>query len=68
MVTVEIPEYTQQYKEKITVNRAETELAILPPLVMDINDKLNISKDSQIEITIENLDTGEIIMQETELV
>lgn len=66
MVTVEIPEYTQQYKEKITVNRAETELAILPPLVMDINDKLNISKDSQIEITIENLDTGEIIMQETE--
>ena len=66
IVTVEIPEYTQQYKEKITVTRAETELAILPPLVLDINDKLSTSKDSQIQITIESLDTGEIILQVTE--
>lgn len=66
MVTVEIPEYTHQYKQLITINRAETELAVLPPLVSGITEKLNTSKDSHVEITIEDADTGEIILQATE--
>ncbi len=65
MVTVEIPEYTHQYKEKISVSRAETELAILPPLLTDIAAKLNSSQDAQINITIENLDTGELVSQQS---
>ena len=68
MVTVEIPEYTQKYQEKITVARAETELAIKPPLLNDMSEKLSTSKEAQIVISVLNLDTDEIIIQETRAV
>lgn len=65
LVSVEIPEFTQKYEQKIVVTRAETELIIHPPLLENAAQRLNTSKDAQINITAKNADTGEIIIQDT---
>ena len=65
LVTVEIPGFTQKYQQKVELSRAETELNIHPPLVEDAAKNLNSSKDAQIIITVEDLNTGELIVQDS---
>lgn len=65
LVTVEIPGFTQVYEQKITVTRSETELTIHPPLVEGAAQSLNSSKEAQINVTVEDLNIGKLIVQDT---
>ena len=64
-VTVEIPGFTQKFEQKYLVSRAETEVKVHPPLLSDAVDRLNSGKDMQLNVTVENLDTGELLLQES---
>ena len=64
-VTVEIPGLTQKFEQKYLVSRAETEVKVHPPLLADAVSGLNSGKDMQLNVTVENLDTGELILQES---
>ncbi len=64
-VTIEIPGFTQKFEQKIDLSRAETELIIHPPLLLDAIENLNSSKEAQLLITVEDLGSGEIIIQDT---
>jgi len=65
LVTVEIPGFTQKFEQKISLNSAEYELVIHPPLVDSASDSLNSSKEAQIVVSVQNLGTGELVLQET---
>jgi hypothetical protein len=65
MVTAEIPGFTQKYQQKISVNRMETQLKIHPPLVEDVVKSLNSSKNVQLEVSVKDMNTGEVIVQDT---
>lgn len=64
-ISVEIPGLTQKYEQKIELTRAETELSILPPLLDDATDNLNSSREAQIVISVEDLNSGELIVQDS---
>lgn len=65
MVEVEIPGFTQKYQQKITVNRSETELRIHPPLLDGAAKSLSSSKDAQLNVSVTDLNSGKIIVQDT---
>lgn len=65
LVSVEIPDITQKYEQKVTLGRAETQLKIHPPLLEGAAKTLNSSKDAQINITVTDISTGKPVLQET---
>lgn len=65
MVTVEIPGFTQKFEQMVEVSRAETELIIHPALIDDASKSLNSSKDAQLVISVKDLNSSEIVLQDT---
>ena len=65
MVTVEIPGFTQKYEQKISVTRAETQLKIRPPLAEGAVKTLNSSKNTQLVVSVKDINTGEVIVQDS---
>lgn len=65
MVSVEIPGFTQKYEQKITVTRAETQLKIVPPIADGAVKTLNSSKDAQLVVSVKDINTGEVIVQDS---
>lgn len=65
IISVEIPEFTQKYEQKVTLTRAETQIKIHPPLLEGAGRSLNSSKDAQINIQVVNADTGKVELQES---
>jgi hypothetical protein len=65
MVSVEIPEFTQKYEQMIDVSRAETELSIHPPLLENAATTLTSSKDAQLVVSVKDLNSGKIVLQDT---
>ena len=64
MVEVEVPGFTQPYKQKITLGRQVTKLRIIPPLVTGTID-LNTEKTAQLVYSVTEVDTGKILVQES---
>ncbi|MCL2517232.1 MAG: zinc-ribbon domain-containing protein [Oscillospiraceae bacterium] len=64
MIEVEVPGFTQLYKQKITLGRQVTKLRIIPPLVTGTID-LNMEKTAQLVYSVTEIDTGKILVQES---
>lgn len=63
-VTAEIPGFTQSYSKTLTVGREHTELFIKPSLITgDLG--LKSAKNSQLNLKVENVSTGEVLLEET---
>ncbi len=65
LVSVEIPEFTQKYEQKVTLGRAETQIKIHPPLLEGAARSLQSSRDAQINISVTDIDSGKPVLQET---
>ena len=64
MIEVEIPGFTQLYKQKVTLGRQVTKLRIIPPFVTGTID-LNTEKVAQLVYSVTEIDTGKILIQES---
>ena len=64
MLEVEVPGFTQTYKQKVTLGRQVTKLRIIPPLVTGEID-LNTEKTAQLVYSVTEVDTGKILVQES---
>ena len=64
MIEVEIPGFTQLYKQKVALGRQVTKLRIIPPLVTGEID-LNTEKTAQLVYSVTEIDTGKILVQES---
>ena len=65
LVTAEIAGFTQKYEQKLTLTSEMTYLMIKPPVLADMPD-LSAAKDTQLTLRVENIDTGEILVQESQ--
>ena len=65
MIEVEVPGFTQPYKQKVTLGRQVTKLRIIPPLVTGTLD-LNTEKTAQLVYSVTEVDTGKILIQQSE--
>lgn len=64
MVKAEIPGFTQAYEQKFTLNQQLTQFYIKPPVLAgDLS--LNSSKDAQLNFSITDISTGNVIVQDT---
>ena len=64
MVTAEIVGFTQKYEQKVTLTPEMTYLMLKPPVLSDMPD-LSTTRDTQMTLRVENMITGEAIIQET---
>jgi hypothetical protein len=64
LIEVEIPGFTQVYKQKVQLGRQVTKLRIIPPLVTGSID-LNSEKMAQIVYSVTEVDTGKLLVQES---
>lgn len=63
-ISVEIPGFTQAYTQTMTIGAQRAEIYIKPSLVAgDLG--LRTAKNMQLSARVENLDTGDIILEET---
>ncbi len=65
LVSVEIPGFSQKYEQKIAVSRLETEISIRPPLLPDAASQLNSSKEAQIVLSVRDLTSDTLVLQES---
>jgi hypothetical protein len=65
LVTVEIPGFTQKYQQKLSLTRAETQVKIHPPLAEGASASLNSSKDAQLNVSVTDLGSNAIILEDT---
>ncbi len=65
LLSVEIPGFTQKFEQKLEISRAETEISVHPPLLSNAIAELNSNKDAQLIITVEDVDSGELVVQDT---
>jgi len=64
MVTVEIPGFTQQYKQQVHLSSEITKLRIIPPLLTgDLG--LNSEKAAQLVVSVTDTDTGKTLIQDS---
>jgi hypothetical protein len=64
MLEVEVPGFTQQYKQKLTLDRKLTKLRIVPPLLTgDLN--LRSEKTAQLTYSVTDLDSGKILVHDS---
>ena len=64
-ITVEIPGFTDKFVQKTQLSTSETEIKVHPPLTIGAITSLNTGKEVQLVITVEDLDSGELVLQET---
>ena len=64
LVEVEVPGFTQPYKQKVHLGRQVSQLRIVPPLITGYID-LNSEKMAQIIFSVIEIDTGKILEYET---
>ena len=64
LIEVEVPGFTQAYKQKITLGRKVTKLRIVPPLITGTID-LNSEKTAQLVYSVTETDTGRLLVQES---
>ena len=64
MVEVEVPGFTQSYKQKVTLGWQVTKLRIIPPLMTGEID-LNSEKTAQLIYSVTEVDTGRTLVQES---
>jgi len=64
LIEVEVPGFTQVYKQKVTLGRQVTKLRILPPLVTGMID-LNSEKMAQLKYSVTDLESNKLLIQES---
>jgi len=67
MIEVEVPGFTQLFKQKVTLGRQVVKLRIIPPLVTGTID-LNTEKTAQLVYSVTEVETGKILIQESEII
>ena len=64
MVEVEVPGFTQPYRQMVTLDRQLTKIRIVPPLLTgDLN--LRSEKNAQLTYSVTDLDTGRILVHDS---
>lgn len=64
LIEVEVPGFTQAFRQKIRLGRQVTKLRIVPPLVTGTID-LNSEKLAQLVYSVTEVDTGKLLVQES---
>ena len=64
LIEVEVPGFTQTYRQKVTLGRQVTKIRIVPPLITGTID-LNTEKTAQLAYSVTDADTGKLIVQES---
>ena len=64
LIDVEIPGFTQAFRQKVTLSRQVTKLRIVPPLVTGTLD-LNSEKTAQLVYSVTEVDSGRLLVQES---
>ena len=64
LIEVEVPGFTQNYKQKVRLGRQLTKLRIIPPLVTGELD-LNSEKMAQLSYSVTEIDTGRLLEQQS---
>ncbi len=65
VVTAEIPGFSQEYRQKLTVGTDLTRLAIKPPVLADMPSLFN-TRDTQLIFTVTDAASGELLVQESQ--
>jgi hypothetical protein len=65
LLTVEVPGFTQKYEQKITLTPQELKMKIRPPLLEGVLKTLNISKEAQIKVTLQDTATQKYLIQDS---
>lgn len=65
LVTVEVDGFSQKYEKTITVNQIPQRYYIKPPVISS-GLNLDSQKNTQVKVTVTDLDTGNVIASETE--
>ncbi|MBE5873584.1 MAG: hypothetical protein E7287_04150 [Lachnospiraceae bacterium] len=66
LIEAEIEGFSQKYSQKVTLDREITRLYIKPTLLSDL--KLSSQKNTQLKISVTNLDNNKIIIQDTKTI
>ena len=64
LIEVEVPGFTQPYRQMVTLGRKVTKLRIVPPLVTGTLD-LNSEKTAQIVYSVKEVESGRLLVQES---
>lgn len=64
VIEVEVPGFTQLYKQKVTLGRQVTKLRIVPPLITG-HIELNSEKTAQLVYSVTATDSGKLLVQES---
>ena len=64
VIEVEVPGFTQTYRQKITLGRQVTKLRIVPPLITG-NIDLNSEKTAQLVYSVKESESGRLLVQES---
>ena len=64
LIEVEVPGFTQLYKQKVLLGRQVTKLRIIPPLITGTLD-LDTEKTAQLVYSVTEVETGKLLIQES---
>lgn len=67
LVKVEIPGFTQEYQQKMTITEQVTML-LVKPVILTENLNLESSKDAQLRVSITDLDSDKTILEESKTI
>lgn len=67
LVKAEVVGFTQPYEQKVTLNEQITNLYV-KPAVLTGNLDLKISKDAQLKFSVTDIDSGEVLIQDTKII
>lgn len=65
MLTVEIPGFTEKYEQKLTLTPQVTTLKIRPPMIEGVLGTLNIQREAQLRVSVQDVATQKYIIQDT---
>jgi hypothetical protein len=65
MLTVEVPGFTQKYEQKLTLKPQEFRIKVRPPMIDGVLKELNISREEQIKVSLQDVSTGKYIIQDS---
>lgn len=64
LVTAQVGDFTQQYRQKVTVGADLTRLAIKPAVLANLPD-MTAARDTQLSFTVTDARSGELLVQES---
>ena len=64
LIDVEVPGFTQPYRQKVKIGRQVTKLRIVPPLITGSLD-LNSEKIAQLVYSVTEVESGKLLIQES---